>query len=103
MKTLYVQAPAGIRVPLEDNPRRYIAEEVVAVTDSAYYRRRIKDGDLYLPTPFSTSAASKATVSSLLAEAPGEEPTSTLAAVSAGETFEPNKHITPAVTGKKGK
>ena len=41
-----VKAREGVRVPREDNPRRYIEQEAVDVPDSAYYQRRLIDGDL---------------------------------------------------------
>lgn len=44
--TLKVKARAGIRVPREDNPRRYIEDEPVDVPESAYYLRRLYEGDL---------------------------------------------------------
>jgi hypothetical protein len=45
-----VRAAPGLRVPMEGMPRRHITDgKPVAVPDSAYYRRRIADGDLLLP------------------------------------------------------
>lgn len=44
--TLKVKARAGVRVPREDNPRRYIEQEPVEVPESAYYLRRLSDNDL---------------------------------------------------------
>ncbi|GJL37209.1 hypothetical protein TUM17576_40290 [Enterobacter hormaechei] len=44
--TLKVKARAGVRVPREDNPRRYIEGEPVEVPESAYYLRRLSDNDL---------------------------------------------------------
>lgn len=43
-----VKAKTGVQVPREDNPRRYVSEsEALEVADSsAYYLRRIADGDL---------------------------------------------------------
>lgn len=47
MNTIIVQAAPGLRVPLEGAPRRYITDATpVTVPDSAYYRRRLADGDL---------------------------------------------------------
>ena len=48
MSFLTVRAAPGLKVPLEDYPRRYIDESsgIVPVADSAYYRRRVTDGDL---------------------------------------------------------
>ncbi|HHT5699114.1 TPA: DUF2635 domain-containing protein [Klebsiella oxytoca] len=41
-----VKAREGIRVPREDNARRYIEQEPVEVPESTYYQRRLNDGDL---------------------------------------------------------
>ncbi|HHR1021328.1 TPA: DUF2635 domain-containing protein [Klebsiella pneumoniae] len=41
-----VKAREGIRVPREDNARRYIEQEPVEVPESTYYLRRLNDGDL---------------------------------------------------------
>ena len=43
-----VKAKTGVQVPREDNPRRYVSEsDALEVADSsAYYLRRIADGDL---------------------------------------------------------
>lgn len=42
-----VQAVAGLKVPMEDKPHDHITDaEAVDVPDSAYYQRRITDGDL---------------------------------------------------------
>ncbi|EAW3718511.1 DUF2635 domain-containing protein [Salmonella enterica] len=46
MKQLTVRAADGLRVPLEDNPRRHIGAEPVTVPDRAYYRRLLRAGDL---------------------------------------------------------
>ena len=46
MIQMKVKAAAGIKVPREGNPRRYITDEAVTVDDSAYYRRQIAAGDL---------------------------------------------------------
>lgn len=44
---MYVTAAQGLRVPMEDKPTTYIEGEVITpVEDSAYYLRRISDGDL---------------------------------------------------------
>lgn len=44
-----VIASPGIKVPMEDKPNTYIDETVsVQVEDSAYYLRRISDGDLVI-------------------------------------------------------
>ncbi|MDX7658464.1 DUF2635 domain-containing protein [Klebsiella quasipneumoniae] len=41
-----VKAREGIRVPREDNARRYIEQELVEVPESTYYLRRLNEGDL---------------------------------------------------------
>ena len=49
LRTLFimkVKAREGIRVPREDNPRRYIEQEPVEVSWSTYYQRRLNEGDL---------------------------------------------------------
>lgn len=49
MAKICVKAAPGVEVPLEGAPRRYITDKAaVHVDDSAYYRRRIADGDLEL-------------------------------------------------------
>ena len=50
-KQITVSAAPGVKVPKEDAPRRYITG-TETVDDTAYYRRRIADGDLILaPAP----------------------------------------------------
>ncbi len=52
---MHVIAAPGIQVPKEDKPRDYITDtQAVDVPDTAYYRRRIADGDL-LPAPVKTA------------------------------------------------
>jgi hypothetical protein len=47
MKLLKVQAASGLSVPMEDKPRTYVTDaEAVLVPDTAYYQRRLQDGDL---------------------------------------------------------
>ncbi|HCB0915532.1 TPA: DUF2635 domain-containing protein [Klebsiella variicola subsp. variicola] len=41
-----VKAREGIRLPREDNARRYIEQEPVEVPESTYYLRRLNEGDL---------------------------------------------------------
>lgn len=42
-----VKAKPGVQVPREENPRRYVSDsEVLEVAETAYYLRRIADGDL---------------------------------------------------------
>lgn len=48
---MQVQAAPGLQVPMEDKPREYITDAVaVDVPDTAYYQRRINDGDLIAVT-----------------------------------------------------
>ena len=52
MAKICVKAAPGVEVPVEGAPRRYItADQAVLVDDSAYYRRRMADGDLILSIP----------------------------------------------------
>lgn len=46
MSKMKFKAAPGVKVPREDNPRRYITDTVVEVEDSAYYRRQMMAGDL---------------------------------------------------------
>lgn len=54
---MLVKAAPGIKVPKEDKPREYITdtppegEPGFAVPDSAYYLRRVTDGDLVIVKP----------------------------------------------------
>ncbi|MGX7357666.1 hypothetical protein ACWOOC_23760 [Citrobacter sp. ESY80] len=42
-----VKAREGIRVPMENTPRRYITDaKAIAVPETAYYLRQIMNGDL---------------------------------------------------------
>jgi len=41
-----VKAAAGLRVPMAGAPRKYIGSAPVQVPASAYYLRRLADGDL---------------------------------------------------------
>lgn len=42
-----VKASPGLKVPMEGKPRDYITEdEAVDVVESAYYQRRVAEGDL---------------------------------------------------------
>ncbi|CDL80188.1 DUF2635 domain-containing protein [Xenorhabdus cabanillasii] len=56
MSTLIVRAATGLRVPLENQSRRYIESDPVTVPDSAYYRRLITTGDLVPVSPANTRA-----------------------------------------------
>lgn len=58
MKMMQVQAAPGLCVPMEDKPRTHITDtEAVAVPESAYYQRRLTDGDLVLLQDEGTEAA----------------------------------------------
>lgn len=52
-----VKAAPGIKVPREDKPREYITdtppdgEQAFEVPESAYYLRRVSDGDLVIVKP----------------------------------------------------
>lgn len=44
---MLVQAAPGLKVPMEEKPREYITDaKPVDVPESAYYLRRLADGDL---------------------------------------------------------
>lgn len=65
MKTLTVKAAPGVKVPREDNARRYITDaETLDVLATPYYLRRINDGDLVesVATVATTSAKAKGDV-----------------------------------------
>lgn len=47
MSKISVIARTGLKVPREDNPRKYIDDKTpLDVEHSAYYRRRLREGDL---------------------------------------------------------
>lgn len=49
MTQIDVKAADGVRVPCEDNPRRYITDsQAVSVALTAYYQRQIQAGDLLI-------------------------------------------------------
>jgi hypothetical protein len=53
-----VQAVPGLNVPKEDKPHDYITDaEAVDVPDTAYYQRRVTDGDLVEVTTKKKGAA----------------------------------------------
>ncbi|MFZ5425366.1 MAG: DUF2635 domain-containing protein [Thermodesulfobacteriota bacterium] len=59
MNTITVKAAPGVRVPKEGAPRQHITEdEAQAVPASAYYLRRIADGDLVRVPEAATPAKS---------------------------------------------
>jgi hypothetical protein len=49
MSKIKVIARPGLQVPREDNARKYINDkDVFEVEESAYYHRRLREGDLIL-------------------------------------------------------
>ncbi|WP_175992311.1 DUF2635 domain-containing protein [Burkholderia vietnamiensis] len=59
-----VIARKGLRVPKERAPRQYITDaESVEVPDTAYYMRRVTDGDLIDQSAAATSDATDAATS----------------------------------------
>lgn len=56
-----VKAATGLKVPMEEKPHDYINDtDVMDVPDTAYYQRRISDGDLIAvtePAPKTTKGA----------------------------------------------
>lgn len=78
-----VKAKPGVLVPREENPRRYVSDsETLDVAESAYYLRRISDGDLLRVTD--TQPAAAKTVKTAAAEQP-VVPAATQQAASEGE------------------
>lgn len=58
---MIVKAAPGLKVPREDKPREYITEaKPVDVPESAYYLRRLDEGDL-VPGEAATESAAPAT------------------------------------------
>ncbi len=57
---MQVKAAPGLKVPMEEKPRAHIADDVtVDVPASAYYLRRIADGDLHEVKEVTETTASK--------------------------------------------
>lgn len=57
---MIVKAAPGLKVPREDKPREYITEAgAVNVPESAYYLRRLDEGDL-VPGEAATESAAPA-------------------------------------------
>lgn len=49
---IFVVASPGLKVPMEGKPRDYITDAApVAVEESAYYLRRMAEGDLVIAEP----------------------------------------------------
>ncbi|TKI08663.1 DUF2635 domain-containing protein [Martelella alba] len=64
-----VKARTGISVPREDNPRRYITDaEALEVAESAYYLRRLAEGDLLRVTEAAPAAATSPTAETATAQ-----------------------------------
>lgn len=60
MNKINVKAAEGLKVPREDNPRRYITSEATTeVQDTAYYRRQVAAGDLIIITADDGKAVKK--------------------------------------------
>lgn len=60
---MQVQAAPGLKVPMEDKPHDYITDAVVVdVPDTAYYQRRISDGDLLAVTSAALTKPTKGAV-----------------------------------------
>jgi hypothetical protein len=58
---MIVKAAAGLLVPKEGQPRQYITEsEAVDVPETAYYRRRLAEGDLVPAAQTKAKAATAA-------------------------------------------
>lgn len=73
MKTITVKATQGLKVPREDHSRRYIEAEPVIVPASAYYLRRIADGELVELTPAEAEAHAKKVAAEAKKTAEAEE------------------------------
>lgn len=53
---MQVKAAPGLKVPMEDKPHDYITDtEVADVPDTAYYQRRVSDGDLVINASVKTT------------------------------------------------
>ncbi|RNM05863.1 hypothetical protein [Dickeya undicola] len=63
MSQITVKAAPGVRVPREENARRYITDdtEVQVESTSAYYLRQISAGDLLIVAPGKVSSSSVGT------------------------------------------
>ncbi|WP_436882616.1 phage protein Gp37 [Enterobacter asburiae] len=87
---LTVKARDGLRVPSENDPHRYITDTPETVSNSAYYQRRIQEGDLVI-------------TGDVKADAPGVQvaETEAIAEAAAEETAAPVEN-TPAES-RKGK
>lgn len=58
---MIVKAAPGLTVPFEENPRRYITDDTFFnVAETAYYTRRLSDGDLIAATDEDWNAQEKA-------------------------------------------
>lgn len=61
--SIIVKAAPGLKVPKEGAPREYITEDAPqAVPGSAYYLRRLDDGDLIQVEDVPAPALAKATI-----------------------------------------
>lgn len=72
MSKIKVKAASGLKVPREDNARRYITDaEPLEVDNTAYYQRQVMAGDLILVTEGDKNAKSKN--NEAIAEVKGEQ------------------------------
>lgn len=71
--SIKVKAAVGVRVPVEGSPRKYITDaEAVTVTRTAYYIRRLKDGDLIrTDLPAATDAKSTSATAAVAVQTRG--------------------------------
>jgi len=68
---MLVKAAPGLKVPREDDPRQYITDDTPVELDlaaSAYYIRRMADGDLVEATDVPAKATLKAVSTSAAAK-----------------------------------
>ena len=70
----------GLKVPREDNTRRYIGDEPVMVEQTNYYIRRVRDGELELLDEAATKALAAKIEAAAKAEAEDEKKASDAAA-----------------------
>ena len=60
MSKIKVKSASGLKVPREDNARRYITDaEPLEVDNTAYYQRQVMAGDLILVTESDKNAKNK--------------------------------------------
>lgn len=70
---MFVKAAPGLKVPKESQPRDYVADDtVVEVEATAYYLRRLSDGDLIAQPPTKAKPA-RGTVSGAAGDIKGAD------------------------------